>query len=175
VFLFPSNQLRKSDHLNQARQLKDQGVDAAALTAGEAALASAFNIKFALNKCTLGKITTSKSWDRAGRLDDPAFDLLAILGFTRAEIDAANNYCRGAMTPKGAAFEARASLRLGLRQPIWPHRLARSLGRQPHPHDGGGATLYLGSDLEDDQHAERGDGRGLQGRQSPICCRGGSG
>jgi hypothetical protein len=34
-----------------------------------------------------------------------------------------------------------------------------------HPHDGGGATLYLGSDLEDDQHAERGDGRGLQGRQ----------
>ena len=37
-----------------------------------------------------------------GALDDPAFDLLAALGFARAEIEAANAYCCGAMTLEGA-------------------------------------------------------------------------
>ena len=35
-------------------------------------------------------------------LDDPGFDLLAALGFSRAEIDAANAWCCGAMTLEGA-------------------------------------------------------------------------
>ena len=41
-------------------------------------------------------------------------------------------------------------------------RQALSLGREPHPHDGGGAAVHLGRDLQDHQHAERRHGRGLQ-------------
>ena len=62
-----------------------------------------------------------------------------------------------------AASEARALSRLRLRQSLRAHRQALSLGREPYPHDGGGAALHLRRDLEDDQHAERRERRGLQG------------
>ena len=58
---------------------------------------------------------------RADRLADPGFDLLAALGFSRAEIDAANTYCCGAMTLEGAPLsEARAPAGVRLRQPVRP-------------------------------------------------------
>src|SRR5262249_6799903 len=83
--------------------LAGKGFDEAALTALEGALATAFDIKFAFNKWTLGEAFLT---DRLGiapeRLDDPAFDLLGTLGFSRAEIEAANTYCCGAMTLEGA-------------------------------------------------------------------------
>ncbi len=63
-----------------------------------------------------------------------------------------------------AAPEARALRGVRLRQSVRAHRQALSLGRKPHPHDGGGAALHLGRDLQDHQHAERGDRRGLQER-----------
>ena len=62
-----------------------------------------------------------------------------------------------------AAPEGRALSGVRLRQPVRPHRQALSLGREPHPHDGGGAAVHLRRHLQDHQHAERGDGRGLQG------------
>ena len=83
--------------------LKARGFDEEALAAVEAALASAFDIKFAFNKWTLGEdYCIEKLAIAPGALNDTAFDLLAMLGFTRAEIDAANNYCCGAMTLEGA-------------------------------------------------------------------------
>ena len=36
------------------------------------------------------------------------------------------------------------------------------VGREPHPHDGRGAELHLGRDLQDDQHAEQRDDRDCQ-------------
>ena len=69
----------------------------------EAALATAFDIKFAFNKWTLGEaFCIERLGIAAGALDDPGFDLLAALGFSRAEIDAANTWCCGAMTLEGA-------------------------------------------------------------------------
>ena len=44
-----------------------------------------------------------------------------------------------------------------------PHRQALPLGREPHPHAGGGAAVHLRRHLQDHQHAERRDRRGLQG------------
>jgi len=83
--------------------LRDKGFDDEALAAVEAALASAFDIKFAFNKWTLGEAFLIEGLGIApGALDDPAFDLLAALGFVRAEIDAANAFCCGAMTLEGA-------------------------------------------------------------------------
>ena len=69
------------------------------------------------------------------------------------------------MTLEGAPRpEARAPAGLRLRQSLRADRQALSLGREPHPHDGGGAALHLGRDLQDHQHAERRHGRGLQER-----------
>jgi ribonucleoside-diphosphate reductase alpha chain len=83
--------------------LAAKGFDKAALAAVEAALASAFDIKFAFNKWTLGEAfcTERLGLDKAA-LDRPGFDLLAALGFSRAEIEAANLWCCGAMTLEGA-------------------------------------------------------------------------
>jgi ribonucleoside-diphosphate reductase alpha chain len=83
--------------------LREKGFDDAALAAVEAALASAFDIKFTFNKWTLGEEFCIRGLGIAAQaLDGPGFDLLAALGFTRAESEAANGYCCGAMTLEGA-------------------------------------------------------------------------
>jgi ribonucleoside-diphosphate reductase alpha chain len=83
--------------------LAEKGFDAASLTAVEGALASAFDIKFAFNKWTLGEsFCMEKLGIAPATLADPGFDLLAALGFSRADIEAANTYCCGAMTLEGA-------------------------------------------------------------------------
>jgi len=83
--------------------LAEKGFDHASLTAIEGALASAFDIKFAFNKWTLGEtFCTEKLGIAPAALADPGFDLLAALGFSRGDIEAANTYCCGAMTLEGA-------------------------------------------------------------------------
>src|SRR5216683_806515 len=87
------------------QSLAAKGFDAAALAAVEAALGTAFDIKFAFNKWTLGEaFCTERLGIAPAALADAGFDLLSALGFTRAEIDAANNYCCGAMTLEGAPY-----------------------------------------------------------------------
>ncbi|MEQ8354203.1 MAG: vitamin B12-dependent ribonucleotide reductase [Kiloniellaceae bacterium] len=84
-------------------RLKAKGFTEAALQALEADLASAFDVKFAFNKWTLGEdfCTKALGFSRAD-LESVSFDMLAALGFTKAEVDAANAYCCGAMTLEGA-------------------------------------------------------------------------
>jgi ribonucleoside-diphosphate reductase alpha chain len=83
--------------------LKAKGFTAAALKAIEQAVASAFDIKFAFNKWTLGEeFCTRVLGLTAAQLDDVTFDFLAHLGFTKADIEAANTFCSGAMTLEGA-------------------------------------------------------------------------
>jgi ribonucleoside-diphosphate reductase alpha chain len=85
------------------QSLRLKGFDDDALAAAEAALAGAFDIRFAFNKWTFGEAFLR---DRLGLapevLADPAFDLLAALGFSRTEIDRANQWCCGAMTLEDA-------------------------------------------------------------------------
>ncbi len=73
----------------------------------EAGLGTAFDVKFAFNRFTLGdafcRETLGFSLDD---LDDPSFDFLAGLGFTPAEVSAANRYACGTMTLEGAPFLA---------------------------------------------------------------------
>jgi ribonucleoside-diphosphate reductase alpha chain len=83
--------------------LKKKGFTAAALETLEAGLASAFDIKFAFNQWNLGQDFCVKALGlEASRLSEVSFDMLAALGFTKAEIEAANSYCCGAMTLEGA-------------------------------------------------------------------------
>ena len=67
-----------------------------------------------------------------------------------------------------ALSQGRASLGVRLRQPLRAHGQALSLGREPHPHDGGGAAVHHRRDLEDHQHAQRRVRRGLQGRLHAV-------
>ncbi|HEV2334299.1 MAG TPA: vitamin B12-dependent ribonucleotide reductase, partial [Stellaceae bacterium] len=94
--------LKGAPHINH-ESLKANGFDDDALAALEAALAAAFDIKFAFNKWTLGEAFCTEGLGIAPeRLTEPGFDLLAALGFSRAQIEAANAWCCGAMTLEGA-------------------------------------------------------------------------
>jgi ribonucleoside-diphosphate reductase alpha chain len=85
--------------------LTEKGFDANALTAVENGLGSAFDIKFAFNKWTLGEAFCIETLGVApAALADPGFDLLTAIGFSRADLEAANTYCCGAMTLEGAPF-----------------------------------------------------------------------
>ncbi len=157
--------LAHSPGVNHAA-LKAKGLPQEAIDKVEAALGGAFDIRFVFNKWTLGVETLAQSLKiTPDRYDAPGFDLLAALGFSKAEIEAANSIrLRRDDARRRALSQGRASVRVRLRQPLWAHRQALSLGREPHPHDGGGAAVHHRRDLEDHQHAQRRLGRGLQGR-----------
>ncbi|MBI2235558.1 MAG: vitamin B12-dependent ribonucleotide reductase [Magnetospirillum sp.] len=85
--------------------LRAKGFDDGALARVEAALASAFDIKFVFNKYALGEAFCTETLGiPRERLDDLGFDMLSHLGFAKADIDAANTWCSGAMTLEGAPF-----------------------------------------------------------------------
>jgi ribonucleoside-diphosphate reductase alpha chain len=87
------------DHGHLARL----GFGAAQIEKLEAALPSAFDIRFVFNQWTLG---TEFCRDVLGipeaRLADPGFDLLSALGITPEEVEAANTHVCGTMTLEGA-------------------------------------------------------------------------
>jgi ribonucleoside-diphosphate reductase alpha chain len=71
----------------------------------EGALKQAFDIRFVFNQWTLGdEFCQGTLGIPAERLADPSFDLLQHLGFTRAQIQAANDHIVGTMTLEGAPF-----------------------------------------------------------------------
>ena len=79
------------------------GFGPAELEKVEAALKSAFDIRFVFNQWTLGADFCTKSLGiPTEKLNDPTFDLLRHLGFTRADIEAANDHVCGTMTLEGA-------------------------------------------------------------------------
>ena len=83
--------------------LKAKGFTQEAIEKVEKALPTAFDIKFAFNKWTLGaEFLRDELGVDAEDLAAPSFDLLAHLGFTKREIDAANIHVCGAMTVEGA-------------------------------------------------------------------------
>jgi ribonucleoside-diphosphate reductase alpha chain len=85
------------------KSLSAQGFTADKLAGLEAVVASAFDIKFVFNKWTLGAEFLQDVLKIPGeKLEDRNFDLLSFLGFSRAEIEAANIFVCGAMTLEGA-------------------------------------------------------------------------
>jgi ribonucleoside-diphosphate reductase alpha chain len=83
--------------------LRAKGFDDEAIAKIDKALPTAFDIKFAINKWTLGEdFIREKLGIAAEALASPAFDLLVALGFGKREIEAANVHVCGAMTVEGA-------------------------------------------------------------------------
>jgi ribonucleoside-diphosphate reductase alpha chain len=94
--------LKDAPHVNHT-SLKTKGFTDELLAQVESGLKSAFDIKFALNKYTLGEAFCVETLGiPKEKLDDPSFEVLVHLGFTKAQIEAANEYCCGSMTVEGA-------------------------------------------------------------------------
>ncbi len=84
-------------------QLKEKGFTGEMLEKLASSLVSAFDIKFAFNKWTFGEVFCKETLGISDeQLNDPTFDMLFYLGFSKADIEAANNYCCGTMTLEGA-------------------------------------------------------------------------
>jgi len=83
--------------------LVGHGFGEAELAKIEAALPSAFDIRFVFNQWTLGEeFCTGTLGIPAAQLNDPTFDMLKHLGFTKEQIDGANDHVCGTMTLEGA-------------------------------------------------------------------------
>ncbi len=87
------------------KSLRAKGFTNEAVKSVEDALASAFDIRFVFNKWTLGEsFCTETLGIDTKTLNEVSFDLLATLGFSRADIEATNTFVCGAMTLEGAPY-----------------------------------------------------------------------
>ncbi len=150
--------------------LKAKGFTPEAIEKVEKVLPTAFDIKFVFNKWTLGaEFLRDELGRRSGRSRRAELRSSLLARLHQARDRGGQHPClRRHDGRRRAASQARALCRVRLRQSVRPHRQALSLGREPHPHAGGGAALHLRRHLQDHQHAERGDGRGLQGGVSAL-------
>jgi ribonucleoside-diphosphate reductase alpha chain len=94
--------LAQAPAINHAT-LRAKGFTDEALRKVDDALKTAFDISFVFNRWTLGEeFLTGALKVPAERLNEPGFDLLGHLGFSKADIEAANEHACGAMTLEGA-------------------------------------------------------------------------
>jgi ribonucleoside-diphosphate reductase alpha chain len=91
--------------------LKTRGFTDKALQKVEASLKTAFDISFVFNKWTVGEdFLTETLKIPAETVNTPGFDLLAHLGFSKKDIEAANEHVCGSMTLEGAPHLAEEHL-----------------------------------------------------------------
>lgn len=89
-------------HINE-ESLRDKGFEDEQLEAIEEALPSSFDIKFAFNQWTLGEDFCKDVLDLSEeQLSNPQFDMLRHLGYSKDQIQEANDYVCGTMTIEGA-------------------------------------------------------------------------
>ncbi len=94
--------LAQAPAINHAT-LKAKGFTDEVLKKLDVSLKTAFDIKFAFNKWTIGEdFLTGALKIPADKLAEPGFDLLAHLGFSKKDVEAANEHVCGAMTLEGA-------------------------------------------------------------------------
>ncbi|TYC58548.1 vitamin B12-dependent ribonucleotide reductase [Rhodobacterales bacterium] len=84
--------------------LKAKGFTDESLTKLKDGMKAAFDIKFVFNRWTLGDDQMKALGVSDEQLEDPEFDLLTFLGYTKSELEAANTHVCGAMTLEGAPF-----------------------------------------------------------------------
>jgi len=83
--------------------LKEKGFTQSQLDILESSLEGAYDISFAFNKWTFGEdFCRDVLGFTAEQLNDISFNMLTGLGFSKSDIEAANEYCCGTMTLEGA-------------------------------------------------------------------------
>ena len=96
--------LKQAPAINNA-VLKEKGFTDIEIEKLERALKSAFDIRFVFNQYTLGVEFCKDVLGFTGeQLGDFNFDMLTALGFSKDEIEQANEYCCGTMTIEGAPY-----------------------------------------------------------------------
>ncbi len=94
--------LADAPHINH-KSLAAKGFTPQKIAAVEAGLGSAFDIKFVFNKWTLGSdFCTGVLRFTEEQMNAQGFDFLSALGFSKSEIEAANEHVCGTMTLEGA-------------------------------------------------------------------------
>lgn len=89
-------------HINE-ESLREKGFGDKQINAIEEALPSSFEIKFAFNQWTLGEDFCKEELGLSEeQLANPQFDMLKHLGYSKEEIQEANDYVCGTMTVEGA-------------------------------------------------------------------------
>jgi ribonucleoside-diphosphate reductase alpha chain len=88
-------------HINRA-SLKALNLTNEAIDAIEAQLESTFDIRFNVNRYTLGEDLCKALGFTDAQLDDQGFDILTALGFTAKQIEEANDHICGTMMIEGA-------------------------------------------------------------------------
>jgi ribonucleoside-diphosphate reductase alpha chain len=97
-----SASLEGCPHINK-ETLKEKGFTDEKLKAIESALPGSFDIKFAFNHWTLGENFCKEELGiTEEQLSDHNFDMLRFLGFSKDQIQAANDYVCGTMTVEGS-------------------------------------------------------------------------
>ncbi len=101
-YILGHGSLENSSVINY-KSLREKGFGEKEIDMLKNSLASAFDIRFVFNKWSLGEEFLSKTLKISPQeFNDPAFNLLETLGFGKADIDAANEYCCGTMTIEGS-------------------------------------------------------------------------
>ena len=90
-------------HVNTER-LRQAGFPQAALDTLENALKTAFHIQFVFNRWTLGDDVCRAIGFTDAQLNTSGFNILAARGYSKEEIEAANDHILGRMTIEGAPF-----------------------------------------------------------------------
>ncbi|MGI9255100.1 MAG: vitamin B12-dependent ribonucleotide reductase, partial [Thermomicrobiales bacterium] len=93
--------LKGAPHINR-ESLAARGLDENDLDRIERALPGVFELGFAFNAWTLGEAALGRLGITMEDATKPGFDLLAALGFSRAQIETANQHICGTMTVEGA-------------------------------------------------------------------------
>ncbi|MET0595999.1 MAG: vitamin B12-dependent ribonucleotide reductase, partial [Polyangiaceae bacterium] len=101
AYVSGTNTLLAAPHVNRA-SLKARGLNDEDLGKIEGALLGAFDLELAFGSWVLGQETYARLGVPEDQLKRPGFSLLSYLGFTRAEIEEANDVIIGRMTVEGA-------------------------------------------------------------------------
>ena len=101
AYVSGTNTLLGAPHINRA-SLKQRGFTDDDIAKVEAALLGAFELELAFAPWVLGEETYQRLGVPKENLHQPGFSLLGFLGFTRQQIDEANDVVIGRMTIEGA-------------------------------------------------------------------------
>ncbi len=94
--------LKRAPHINHD-SLRAKGFAQVQINEIDTAIQNAFDITFAFNRWTLGDdFCTEVLGFSTEQLSDPTFNMLRELGFSKEQIEAANEHCAGTFTLEGA-------------------------------------------------------------------------
>ena len=125
----------------------------------EGALPGVFELAFAFNAWTLGEEALQRAGISAAEASQPGSTCCERSASASADRRGQRRHLRHDDRRGRAAPAGRAPARLRLRQQVRQDGHALHPPHGPHPHDGRRPAVPLRRDLQDDQHAQRGDGR----------------